>query len=428
MKSQWWRWIAPPLFVLLPIFCHAGGKPEITQVNAQYLDNAVNINVHWQSPNPVVSLKVLAGKEQQEVKIDEYANKRNRRGYSGEATVVLNVEPRPEIAFISYVVYLQDDLNQKSEQRVGKVKVPTAYAGIQAGPPVQVGVQTGVQVGVQVGTPPGPQPPGTLEGSPQPLVGIDINQPGFQGGGQSQAGGQYGQGASASPPPPGGTIGRVLSVMERHDTPPYLHNVQVNRFSGNNVSFSTKALDDKGLREITFRIFEATGNAVQDQTLNNLGKIWQGTSKPFQLPAGKYKVVVQAVDSSGNTSPERSATFEVTGQLVPPSGSSGVQNAPAPSTAPGVSGISITVYLDPPEAVNAGAQWRVSGGNWQGSGAMISGLSAGQVFIEFKDLPGWTKPVDQPVNIQEGQPAIISGFYTPAGGSSPQTSAVPTSQ
>src|SRR4030042_5082340 len=102
MKSQWWRWIAPPLFVLLPIFCHAGGKPEITQVNAQYLDNAVNINVHWQSPNPVVSLKVLAGKEQQEVKIDEYANKRNRRGDSGEATGVLNVGRRPEIAFLSY--------------------------------------------------------------------------------------------------------------------------------------------------------------------------------------------------------------------------------------------------------------------------------------------------------------------------------------
>jgi predicted phage tail protein len=118
---------------------------------------------------------------------------------------------------------------------------------------------------------------------------------------------------------PGGTIGEVLAVMERHDTPPYLQKLTINRYQGNNVSISTKAIDDKGLKEITFRIFDAAGTQVQDQTLSNLGKIWQGTSKTFQLSAGRYKAVGQAVDTAGNTSQEQSVTFEVTGSQVVPS-------------------------------------------------------------------------------------------------------------
>jgi hypothetical protein len=204
-------------------------------------------------------------------------------------------------------------------------------------------------------------------------------------------------------------IDKVVSVMERHDTPPYLHELKVNRFEGNNVTISTKANDDKGLRQITFRILDAAGNQVQDQTLSNLGKIWQGTTKPFNLPPGKYKVIAQAVDTGGNTSEERTATFEVTsqpGQYVSP-----VSAAPTMPAAPVASGNSLTVFIAPQEAVNAGAQWRAGGGDWQNSGATVYGFPAGEQVIEFKDLLGWAKPANQVLTIQEGQPATAVGAY-----------------
>jgi hypothetical protein len=309
MKLRLGRWILPVLFALIPLSAYAGGRPEIIQINSQFLDNVVNINVHWQSPNPVILLKVMAGKEQQEIKIDEHANKRNRLGFSGEATVTLNAEPRQGIDFITYVVYLQDDLKQISAQRSGKVKVPQAPAIAQPfppQPPIQMGVQTGVQVGVQVGPPPGNlpgQPSGTTGGSWGPQGGSNIPQ---QTG--SQVGGQPGDGASQTP---GNITSTASTAMETSDAPPYLQNLKLNRLQGNTVSISIEAIDDKGLKEITFRIFDAAGNQVQNQTVSNLEKVWQGSSQAFQLSAGKYLAVVQAVDTAGNTSQEQSVTFDI---------------------------------------------------------------------------------------------------------------------
>ena len=44
-------------------------------------------------PNPVTFIRVIIGKEQKEVKVDEYDNKRNPDGYWGEATIVANAAP-----------------------------------------------------------------------------------------------------------------------------------------------------------------------------------------------------------------------------------------------------------------------------------------------------------------------------------------------
>jgi hypothetical protein len=305
MKLRFWRWILPVLFVLVPLSAYAGGRPEITEINSQFLDNVVNINVHWQSPNPVILLKVLAGKEQKEIKIDEYDNKRNRLGFSGEATVTLNAEPRQGIDFVTYVVYLEDDLKQISAQRSGKVKVPQPPAIAQpypGSPPMQVGVQTGVQVGVQVGPPPGSLP-GQPTGIPGgPPTGDNIPQAGSQVSGQP--GGDPAQTQSS-------TTSTASTVMENPDAPPSLQNFKLNRLQGNNISLSIEVIDDKGLKEITFRILNASGMQVQDQTLSNLEKVWQGSSQIFQLSAGKYIAVVQAVDTAGNTSQEQSVTFDI---------------------------------------------------------------------------------------------------------------------
>jgi len=80
------------------------------------------------------------------------------------------------------------------------------------------------------------------------------------------------------------------------------------------------------------------------------------------------------------------------------------------------SGGSLKVAISPPEAVTAGAQWRVDGGAWQNSGVTVSGLSVGNHQVSFKDdVPGWTKPGDQSVSIVANQTTSASGQYTPIG-------------
>lgn len=112
----------------------------------------------------------------------------------------------------------------------------------------------------------------------------------------------------------GGVVDKVLAVIDRTDLSPNLHDITVNQV-GSNVTFTSRANDDKGLREITFRIFDAGGNKVQEFSLTtNLGKAWQGTTNPVSLPPGKYSVIAKAVDTAGNSSKERTAAFEMAGQ------------------------------------------------------------------------------------------------------------------
>ena len=56
---------------------------------------------------------------------------------------------------------------------------------------------------------------------------------------------------------------------------------------------------------------------------------------------------------------------------------------------------SLNVTIEPEEARNAGAQWRVDGGSWHNSDYTESGLSVGQHTIEFKSISGWNTPSDQ---------------------------------
>jgi len=353
------------ILVFVPLLLYAQGKPNIISHDAQYLDGAVKITVRWQSPNPVLLVSIFAGSEQKDIKVDEYDNIRNRDGYTGEVGALIKLSSTPATDSISYVVQVQDDLRQKSEQVVGKIKVPVASSvliaqqpaqGIiqqQAAPGIQIGIQQGLVIGGQAGVQPGVQPA------------------------QPQAG------------QPGDMIDKLLAVMDRHDTPPVLHDITVNRLGPDTVSFSSKAQDDKGLREVKFKILEATGAQAGEETLSNLGKIWQGTTKTFTLPAGNYRVVAQAFDTAGNTSPEKAANFQISGKAG-----------------------SITVTITPKEAVTAGAQWRISGSSWQPSGATMPGVPVGAQTVEFKDVPGWGKPANINVTIEDSKVASAKGEYT----------------
>ena len=73
---------------------------------------------------------------------------------------------------------------------------------------------------------------------------------------------------------------------------------------------------------------------------------------------------------------------------------------------------SLRVTINPPGSVAAGAKWRRAGtANWLDSGYTESGISTGVYTVEFKDIPGWTKPGDVEVTISGGQTTNAGGLY-----------------
>jgi len=65
---------------------------------------------------------------------------------------------------------------------------------------------------------------------------------------------------------------------------------------------------------------------------------------------------------------------------------------------------SLTVTITPPGVVAAGAQWRVTGGPWNNSGATVSDLKVGASSIESKPIANskWITPQVQPIEISMG--------------------------
>jgi len=72
---------------------------------------------------------------------------------------------------------------------------------------------------------------------------------------------------------------------------------------------------------------------------------------------------------------------------------------------------SLTVTIEPPDAVTAGAQWRVDGGPWHDSGETQYGVSVGSHILSFSTVMGWSKPGNRAVTILENQQTQITGTY-----------------
>ena len=75
---------------------------------------------------------------------------------------------------------------------------------------------------------------------------------------------------------------------------------------------------------------------------------------------------------------------------------------------------SVQVTIAPAGAISAGAQWQVDGGAFQNSGAIVSGLSAGDHTISFKPVSGWTTPSNQLMPVSAGTTNSTSGTYVTA--------------
>ncbi|MCE5228030.1 C1 family peptidase [bacterium] len=83
------------------------------------------------------------------------------------------------------------------------------------------------------------------------------------------------------------------------------------------------------------------------------------------------------------------------------------------NVAPGSPTGSLTVTINPPAAVSAGAMWRrVGQSTWRASGSTESGIAAGGYTVEFKQTPGWNTAASAPVTVTSGGSASASGTYT----------------
>jgi hypothetical protein len=73
---------------------------------------------------------------------------------------------------------------------------------------------------------------------------------------------------------------------------------------------------------------------------------------------------------------------------------------------------SLQVTILPVEAVTAGAQWRMDGGDWQASGTSLLEIPEGTHQIEYATVYQWLKPDAQDVTVARQQTTAISGQYS----------------
>lgn len=119
----------------------------------------------------------------------------------------------------------------------------------------------------------------------------------------------------------------------------------------------------------------------------------QGYSGPYPTDkayhyypkAGTYNVRVEASDSWGNRA------VGTTTYVKPP-------------------GL-IKVTIAPKQAAAAGAKWKLDNGDWNESGAVVSGIIPGRHIVSFSDVSGWTRPKDLSVAIVKNQTRLVTGTY-----------------
>ncbi len=72
---------------------------------------------------------------------------------------------------------------------------------------------------------------------------------------------------------------------------------------------------------------------------------------------------------------------------------------------------SLRVTISPQEAVDAGAKWRVDGGEWRNSGATATELIVGSHTVSYSTVTGWDTPANHYVTVYYNQTATDSGTY-----------------
>ncbi|NLH18021.1 MAG: hypothetical protein GX455_15705, partial [Phycisphaerae bacterium] len=103
----------------------------------------------------------------------------------------------------------------------------------------------------------------------------------------------------------------------------------------------------------------------------------------------------------------------ITGWITPETQSVAVSNQQT-ATAVGVYGLqtgALQITIAPQGAIDAQARWRVDGGAWQLSDAVVGGLAVGGHAVEFNAITGYDSPGGQTVQVQNGQTTTLTATY-----------------
>jgi hypothetical protein len=73
---------------------------------------------------------------------------------------------------------------------------------------------------------------------------------------------------------------------------------------------------------------------------------------------------------------------------------------------------SLTVIIEPEEAIKAGGQWQVAGSGWQTSGATVKKVVIGTQAITLKPLTEWVPSAKPTINITKDQVAAVTATYS----------------
>ncbi len=72
----------------------------------------------------------------------------------------------------------------------------------------------------------------------------------------------------------------------------------------------------------------------------------------------------------------------------------------------------LRVTLSPPEAVAAGAQWRLGGGDWRDSGTSADELVPGTYNVQFGPAGSWGRPSDRTVRVNKNEMTALTVEYS----------------
>jgi len=244
----------------------AGQKPEIVRHDAQYLNLAVYVHLQWQSPNPVTVIRAFIGSEAQEIRVDEYDNRRNRDGYWGEKTIHVKVESAgvqgSDSISIPYVIQIEDDLRQTSERATGKAKVVSA-------PRTKESDETWGRRHLE-----GPAPPVAS----QPVEGV---------------------------------VGQVIDAMTKYGDSTFIQEIQVHLLGTGQVSFTIVVKSPGSLKSIHLEIYDQNNAVVQNTVLSNMDKNGRGTTQAFKLNPGSYRAMARVTNSNEEPIAQKNVDFVV---------------------------------------------------------------------------------------------------------------------
>jgi hypothetical protein len=132
------------------------------------------------------------------------------------------------------------------------------------------------------------------------------------------------------------------------------------------------------------------------------GGPWRDSNDIVDLAVGSYIVEYKPVPDWNEPNSEtvqinQSQTTSITGTYVP------------------IGSLKVIILqpeaLDPNDANNAGAQWRIDGGPWHDSNEIQTGIPVGSHTVEYKPIYGWNEPNSQTVQIEHAQMTTTTGTY-----------------